>query len=159
MAGNPFSYSPGFPQDFTFVDEAQILRPAWHYFLQSLWQRVGASTPTLQSLYVQLINGLPQLFQAITGNPIGQIGIIQPKVTPVKPVLVVTPFVFQAPETGFMTVPGGKVSYSRDGTTYYEVTLTGGQIVILVGDFVKIEWFNPAGPPEPVVWWGGGFAQ
>jgi hypothetical protein len=76
-----------------------------------------------------------------------------------KPVIALTPvlspFIWMATENGFLVGdPTTTLLISRDNAvTFYQTTVVGGQLVMLEGDFVQVQW---AGLTPPVVVWFGG---
>ena len=154
MAVNPYSYVAAFPKDFQIVDGLGQLMPAWQYFFQALWAKTGGGSISVQNTYTVIESpGGPVISGPgpSNGTPVGQ---APAKLVPVPQTLAGSPWLFTATENGFVTLTGGEVEYSRDGATYYRTSMTGGQIVVLKGDHIRVTWY---GPTPSAVWFPGGF--
>jgi hypothetical protein len=158
MPNNPYSYFNQFPRDFQFVDQLGMLMPAWQYFLLAVWQKLGSGQCSVEDWhYISSSADTPgQLVIVNTGGSVVATPMqIAPKEAPAPQLLATSPWTFTAPASGFLTLSGGQVEYSRDGITYYPVSMTGGQVWVLGGDHVQVIWYGTA--PQ-VVWWQGGVA-
>lgn len=156
LPSNPFTFSSAFPKDFQLVDAAGQLMPAWQYFLQAIWDKTGGGTTTVNNSYVVIETPSGPVISGpgpSNGTPIG--GTVVPKSAPVIQSLSSAPWFFHAAENGFMTLSGGSVQYSRDGVSYYQTSMTGGQIMVLKGDSISVTWYGTDAPVA--VWWPGGF--
>ena len=58
----------------------------------------------------------------------------------------VSGMVYTAAVSGILLVFGARVDISRDGITWYPVTLQGGQITLQRADSAKITWYSAAAP-------------
>ena len=155
MGVNPYSYVAGYPKDFQIVDGYGQLTPAWQYFFQALWAKTGGGSVSVQNTYTVIESPAGPIIAGpgpSNGVPVGQ---GTKKAAPVLQTLNTSPWTFTAAENGFMTLPGGQINYSRDGSLFYKSAMTGGQIMILSGDTIQVVWYGAR--PSPVVWWPGGF--
>jgi hypothetical protein len=154
MPSNPYQYLSSFPKDFQIVDGVGQLMPAWQYFFQALWSKTGGGVVSIENTYTVIQSpGGPVISGPgpANGTPVGAGAA---KGAPIAQSLGTSPWTFHAAENGLMSLSGGDVRYSRDGTTFYSTSMTGGQVSILKGDFIKVFWYGTA----PVaVWWPGGF--
>lgn len=157
MASNPYSYSSAYPKDFQIVDGLGQLMPAWQYFFQALWDKLGGGSTTINNSYIVIDSPTGPVLSGSgpsSGGPVGG-GEVQPKEPPTVQVLSLSPWTFTAGGNGLMTVTGGEVDYSRDGVTFYQASMVGGQFVVLKGDAIRVKWYGSAIPQA--VWWLGGF--
>lgn len=155
MASNPYAFSSAYPKDFQIVDSLGQLMPAWQYFFQALWAKTGGGNSTVQNTYVVIETPAGPVISGpgpSSGSPVGSTAI--PKQPPVVQTLTSPPWIFHATQNGLMTITGGEVDYSRDGINFYRTSMTGGQIMVLKGDSIAVNWYGTA----PVaVWFAGGF--
>jgi hypothetical protein len=154
MGVNPYQFSSAFPKDFQIVDALGQLQPAWQYFFQALWAKTGGGSTNIQNSYVVIETpGGPVISGPgpSNGTPIG--GAVA-KSAPVVQTLSSSPWTFRSAENGFMALSGGEVQYSRDGISFYQASMTGGQILMVEGDHINVIWY---GPTPVAVWFPGGF--
>ncbi len=163
---NPGADKQGFPQDLQICWENLVLRDVWRYFFYSIWQRLGAGVVAIaDAIYFFLglnAKGEAVLFMqpVLGGGAPVQIPFTVSVSPPAVQSLVVSPWIFTAPQSGLLTVSGGRLEMSRDGgVNWYLVGLVGGALTLHHGDAARVSWFNPAGPPDPVVWWQGGMNE
>src|SRR4029077_4727393 len=154
---NPYVFSSGFPKDFQVVDGAGQLMPAWQYFLYALWSKTGGAASTITNTFtiIQQPGSTQPIIIDHEGNPVDAGSFSPPPKEAAVPVALTTsPYVFHAIATGLLMCFGGQIDYSRDGTTYYPVTMVGGQIFVIRGDYVRISWSGIR--PPVVTWFAGG---
>ena len=136
-----------------FLDERGYISFAWYQYLSALFTKTGGTLPASTSSTLQFVNEILTAF-ASNGQAIGPISYTN---TPVQPGVlldpVISPFIYTAGENGFLICgPSATVLFSRDHLTFFPVTMDGGQIVLLHGDQVQVQW---SGTPPSVVWFGG----
>ena len=140
-----------FPRlNYEFVDEQRKLAIPWYKLLITLWQRSGGSfIPTSGSVILQNTLGGIQAVDATSGTILGYVNLTAAVGGPAQPqVLGASPFTFVAVGPGTVVVYGGEVEVSRNaGVTWYSVTLNGGSVPLLLGDRIRVTWFDPANPP------------
>lgn len=153
---NPVTVQQGFPQMETPMTDAngRVTRP-WYRFLISMWQKTGQGTSQgSTAAYLQLSpgpTGLPvQVINATTGTVIGTVAFGSSSGGPAQPQAIAgSPFIFTAGANGTLVIFGAEAELSRDhGVTYYPATLNGGALPMLLGDVIRVTWFNPASPPQ-----------
>lgn len=142
-------------QGFPIFQGAKIAEPngqisGWFYrFLLSLWFRTGKDfIANVNAAYLQQAAtgaGTPiEVRKAADGSLIGVIYIANtPGGAPIPQAPVVSPFQFTAPKDGTLVVESGKVELSRDGGgTWFQTSLAGGALPVLIQDQVRVTWFN-----------------
>lgn len=157
MPGNPYTFASGYPKDFQIIDQFGQLTPAWQYFFFALWSKTGGAASTINNTYTVIqspTTGQPIIIDN-TGSPVGTIAAPPAKAAAETIDPGTSPFTFHPTITGFLTCFGGQIDYSRDGTFYFPVTMFGGQILVLNGDYVRVTW---SGRPPTVTWFPGGIS-
>lgn len=144
---NPNQGFVGFPQINTpFVNPDGSLSIPWYKFLIALWQKTGGgNTPVQQSTYIKPIGGGNfAVFDATTGANLGTITTVSPSGGPAQPKVVgASPWVFVAITIGTLAVESGQVELSRDGGVTWDVfSLAGAAVPVLVGDEVRVTYYN-----------------
>ena len=139
----------GFPQaGQPFVEDngsgSMVLTRPWQRFLANLWNKSGGGNALINAAYLTINNGVLSVYQAVTGQLIGQLAVFNNPGQPgVAQVLGASPFVFTSPGTGSLIVESGQVEISRDhGVTLLICSLTGGAIPVLKLDQVRVTWYN-----------------
>lgn len=125
------------------IDETGNPSIPWYRTLIDMWKKLGGSSSnTPDMVFFQQINGSIFAFDSASGDPLGQIpsliaGPAQPQI------LGTSPFVFTATVAGTLVIDSGKVEISRNnGVTWYQCSLQGGAIPMLIADKVRITWFQ-----------------
>ncbi len=139
----------GFPQLGTpFVQADGRIAIPWYKLLVALWQRSGGgNTPVQNSTYVAPIGGGNfAVFNSVTGDNLGTITTVAPTGAPVQVQAVgVSPYVFTSAGIGTLVVESGQVEISRDaGVTWFVLSLAGASVPVLVGDKVRVTYYNVA---------------
>lgn len=135
--------------DSKFVDERGIIQISWFRLLLTLWTKSGAGdAPNPFAVVFEAqddVGTLPlNIFQATTGEFLGTVRSPTVPGQPAEPLNPnLNPFVFQAPREGLIYVTGGELEYSRDGQTWYLISLTTGNIQVQCLDFVRVTWTGP----------------
>lgn len=143
----PASNTTPFPKlNSPLVDGNGNITHPWQRLLIALWQKTGGSgTLPNSSTYVAPIGGSNfGVFDAVTGTLLGVITTVSPSGAAAQPVSVsASPFVFTSAGIGTLVMESGQVEISRDhGATYFIGSLTGGFVPLLVGDKVRVTYYN-----------------
>jgi hypothetical protein len=136
------------------AEDGRVTEP-WRRFFLALWQKTGASNTTVQNfLFLQQTSAGLQAYTA--GNPTVPVGTIPTTggsgLPPQPLTLASSPFVYSAVGSGTLVVDSGLLEIKRgSGGTWYTVSLVGGALPLLAGDFARITWNGSS----PVAVWMG----
>ena len=124
------------------------ITPPWHRLLIDMWRRLGGSTvSTVNAIYLALVGGAVEAFEASTSEVLGVVPIIGGKGPGAAIELHpgASPFVYSPNAPGSLVVSSGQVTLSR-GTASLVGSLSGGSFFMVQGDSAQIVWF--ASPPQ-----------
>jgi hypothetical protein len=148
------SNQQGFPYLGTpLVDSNGNVSIPWYRFFVSLWRNTGGSNvPGGSAVYfVENIAGGVDVYDTATASYIGTLVLSGRPGQPAVPQAPgASPFEYTALIQGTMVVTGAQVELSRDGATWYLVTLTGGAVPLKTGDSIRVTWY---GDEIPKVTW------
>lgn len=128
---------------------------SWSRFFTTLAGLVGGSlVPVSNPVVIRVINP-EQLgaYDATTGELLGVIPLKnEPGGIPQPVAITGSPQIYKAISDGTLVVFSTALEVSRDGGgTWFQVTLTGGALPLLVGDWARATWYDVATPPK-ITW-------
>lgn len=135
-------------QDYPLTQNDRVTL-SWSRFFTMLAALVGGSVVPVGNPVVIRLIGADRLgaYDAVTGELLGTIPLEnQPGGTPQPVAITGSPQTYTAASDGTLVVFAAMVELSRDGATWFKVTLQGGAVPMKVGDRARVTWYSADAP-------------